>query len=321
MLHAHNGGEAFKDIVAGDRHVFVLQQGIVFCVLVDRAGEGSAEAAAVRAAVRIWNGIRVAKELLVVGISIVQTNLDDHLVPRALDHDRLGVHESFVFDQAVDKFFHAEWVNDLHRPRSILALIKECERERSIDVSQIIQAGDDALGFELDCFLENLRIWQEGDERACLLGGFDLGDHMQALLCCASLERHSMDLTIASHFDFEPLGNRVNALRADAVGSARVFVVALAVFSAGVQAGENEFHAGDAFFLVDIDGNAASVVANGNRTIRMNGHIDMGTMACQKFIDRVVKNLAHAMVERTFVGAADVHAGLFTHGLQSLEGT
>ena len=127
MLHAHNGGEAFEYIVSGDRDVFVLQQGVVFCVLVDRAGERSAEAAAVRAAVRIWNGIRVTKELLVVGVRIVQTNLDDHLVPRAFDHDRLGVNERFVFDQALYKFLHSEWVNDLYRLHAVLALINERE--------------------------------------------------------------------------------------------------------------------------------------------------------------------------------------------------
>ena len=144
---------------------------------------------------------------------------------------------------------------------------------------------------------------------------------MQFLLRCAALEGHGVDLAIARHFDFEPFGNGVHALRADAVGSARVFVVALTVFSAGVQAGEDEFHAGDAFFFVDIDGNAASVVANGNGTICMNGHIDMSAMARQKFIDRVIKNLAHAMVESSLVGSADIHTGLFAHGLESLEGT
>ena len=53
----------------------------------------------------------------------------------------------------------------------------------------------------------------------------------------------------------------------------------------------------------------------------MNGHIDMSAMARQKLIDRVIKNLANAMVESSLVGSADIHAGLFAHGIQSLEGT
>ena len=88
-----------------------------------------------------------------------------------------------------------------------------------------------------------------------------------------------------------------------------------------MQAGENEFHAGDAFLLVDINRNTAPIVPNGDRAIRMNRHIDMSAVACQKLIDRVVKNLAHAMVKRTLVCSADIHAGLFTHGFESLEGT
>jgi len=36
-------------------------------------------------------------------------------------------------------------------------------------------------------------------------------------------------------------------------------------------------------------------------------------------VDGVVQNLGNAVVQRAFIGAADIHAGLFAHGLESLE--
>ena len=36
-------------------------------------------------------------------------------------------------------------------------------------------------------------------------------------------------------------------------------------------------------------------------------------------VDGVVENLGNTVVERPLIGAADVHAGLFAHGLEALE--
>ena len=289
--------------------------------MIDRAGEGSAEAAAVRAAIGIRNGIRVAEELLVVGVRVVEADLDHDLVARAFNHDRLRVNDGFVLDQAANELFDALGVNDLERLGIIESLVEEGERQRGVDVGQVVEAGDDALGFELDGLLENFRVRHEGDQRAGLLFGFHLGDDMEALLGDAALERHRMDIAIAGNLDFEPFGNGIHALGSHAVGAAGVFVISLAVFAARVEAGEDEFHAGNAFLFVDVDWNAAAVVADGDRAIRVDGHIDVGAMAGEKFVHRVVKHLADAVVESALIGAADIHAGLFANGLEALERT
>ena len=141
---------------------------------------------------------------------------------------------------------------------------------------------------------------------------------MQLLLGCSALERHRVDFSVAGYLDLKPLRYSINALRSYAMCAAGVFVVALAVFATRVQAGQHELHARDAFLFVYVHGNTTPVIANGNRAVGMDRHIDVGAVACQKFIDRVVKNLAHAVVEGPLVGAADIHARLFANSLEAL---
>jgi len=70
---------------------------------------------------------------------------------------------------------------------------------------------------------------------------------------------------------------------------------------------------------VDVDGDAAAVVPDRDRAVDMDGHIDPLAVPGQMLVDRVVEDLRDAVVEGSFIGAADVHSGLFSDGLQALE--
>ncbi len=97
------------------------------------------------------------------------------------------------------------------------------------------------------------------------------------------------------------------------------FITALAVFSAGVQRRQNQFHAGDFILRMNVHRDAASVVADRNRTVHVNGHLNFVAVPRQMLVHRIVQDLAHAMVQRPLVRAADIHAGLLADGLQPLQ--
>ena len=46
-----------------------------------------------------------------------------------------------------------------------------------------------------------------------------------------------------------------------------------------------------------INRDTASVVRDGDRVIDVDGHIDMGRVASQRFVDRVVHHLVHQMMQ------------------------
>ena len=74
-------------------------------------------------------------------------------------------------------------------------------------------------------------------------------------------------------------GQRVDDGDADAVQSAGDLVGILVEFSAGVQLGHDDFGRGNAFTLVNVDGNAAAVVAHGDRTVGVEDDVDRA-VAC-----------------------------------------
>ena len=190
-----------------------------------------------RASIWVGDCVCVAKELLVVGVRVVQADLNDHFVPCALDHDGLWMDESFVLNQSVDKLLHSSRVENLHRLGPLLAFIEKSERERRVDIREVVEAGNDALGLELNRFLEDFGIRHEGDECPRLLCGFHLGDDMQLLLGCSALERHRVDFPLTGYLHLKPLRDSINTLRSHTMCAAGVFVVSLAVFAARVQTG------------------------------------------------------------------------------------
>ena len=231
------------------------------------------------------------------------------------------MHERLVLGKPPHVFLHAARMLNLRGPRALGALVNEGERERRVDIREVVQPRDDALRFELDRLQENLRVRHEGDQRPGVLFRLHLRNDVQLLLCRPALKRHRVNLPIARDLDLEPLAHRVHALRADAVRAAGIFVISLPVFAARMQLGQHQFHAGYALLLVDVHRDAAPVVADGNRPVAVDGHVDVRAVPGEEFVHRVIEHLGHTMMQRALVRSADVHARLFPHRFEPFEGT
>ena len=134
----------------------------------------------------------------------------------------------------------------------------------------------------------------------------------------APLKFHLINLAVARNLHLEPFADRIHALGAHAVRAAGKFITALAVFAAGMQRRQHHLHAGNTVLRMNIHRDAASVVADGNRAVHMNGHFNLIAMTRQMFVHGIVQHLADAMMQRAFIRAADVHARLLAHSLQPL---
>lgn len=93
-------------------------------------------------------------------------------------------------------------------------------------------------------------------------------------------------------------------------------VVFIVEFTAGVQAGEDEFDAGDFFFGMNIHRHAATIIADLAATVGMQGHADTFGVAGQCFVHRIVDHFLRQMVGAGCVG---VHAGAAFDRIQTRE--
>ena len=68
-----------------------------------------------------------------------------------------------------------------------------------------------------------------------------------------------------------------------------------------------------------IDRDAAAVVGDGQKTVGGQFDLDEGGVPGQGLVHGVVDDFGEQMVQRLFVGAADIHAGPAAHRLQAFQ--
>ena len=96
-------------------------------------------------------------------------------------------------------------------------------------------------------------------------------------------------------------------------------VPAAAELAAGVEDGKDYLQGGLARLGLDIHRNAPAVVGNGDGIARVDSHSDIGAVAGQSLVNRVIHNLIHQVVQAGLRGGADIHTRALAHRLQALQ--
>ena len=135
----------------------------------------------------------------------------------------------------------------------------------------------------------------------------------------AALEFLRVDLAVAADLDAHRLREGIDDRRPHAVEAAGDLVGSAAELPACVEGGHDGFEGGPAGGCVQVCGDAATVVADGDGVVFVERDEDMIAIVGHGLVDGVVHDLVHEMVEATLVGAADVHAGPPANGLQPFE--
>ena len=133
-----------------------------------------------------------------------------------------------------------------------------------------------------------------------------------------------MLFAVAPDGELEPFAERIDDADADAVEAARdlvgVVVAGVLELTPGVELGHDDFGSRYAFFGMNPGWNAPAVVLDRDRSVGVQLDEDPVAMPRQRFVDRIVADLEHHMVEAgAVVGVANVHAGAFAHRVEALE--
>ena len=124
---------------------------------------------------------------------------------------------------------------------------------------------------------------------------------------------------VAGDFELEPVGERVDHRHTDAVEAAGNFVSVAIKFSAGVQDGEDDFGGRTLFRGVHVDRNAAAVVDHGDGIVGVHGDVDFVGVTGHGFVDGIVHNFPHQVVQTHLAGGTDVHGGTQPNGFEPAE--
>ncbi len=319
-LHRQHAGQAFAHVVAGGLDLGLLGQFVVGDVLVDDAGHRRAQPGQVRAAVALRDVVGEAQHAFAVAVVPLHRHFhaDRHAARRGLGGNRehVGVQHGLAAVDVFDEALHAA------REREVLflalALVDQADLHAIVQERQLAQALGEDLVVILDVG-EDDGVGQEAHFGAALVGR---ARHRQRRDALALAEFHLVHLAVAADGQAQPFGQRVDAGHAHAVQAARDLVRVLVELAAGVQLGHDDFRRAAVEFVVLVDGrrDAAAVVGHGDGVVGVDRDDDVVAIAGQGFVDGVVDDFEHHVVQAGAVGrVADVHAGALAHGLQPFE--
>ena len=166
--------------------------------------------------------------------------------------------------------------------------------------------------------LENLPVGEKCHLRARLpLPGFP-GDLHRRLRVSAFIFLEP-EFPVLVHLHLKPLAQRVHDRYPDAVQSARHLVGVLVELSPRMEHRHDDLERGPFFSLVKVCRYTAPVVQHGDGSVFVDRHVDIAGKSRERFVDRVVDNLVHKVVEAANAHVADVHRGPPANGLEALE--
>ncbi|EAQ28787.1 hypothetical protein NAP1_14348 [Erythrobacter sp. NAP1] len=332
QFDADNRCQAFAHVFTRKRDLRLRQEPRTLGIVVERAGQRGAEGGKVRAPVALRDVVGEAQHIFVVAVVPFQSDVD-------ADPVLLGRNRNRVLDQcflvAVEPLYEcgdAAFVEQVMLDRLFVAQVADEDTHARIEESELAIAVLKLFEVELGHVLESVGRGLEGHARALLVAVvvgilFDLGRiafDFEAVHRIAMLKAHPMLLAITPDDELEPFGQRVHDRHAHAVKAARhlvgVVVGGVFEFTACVKLGHDDLCCRHAFFLVHVDRNAAAIVFDRNAAIGVQFDQNEVTMPCERFVDGVVRNLEHHVVQaRAIVGVADIHARALTHCVQALE--
>jgi hypothetical protein len=149
-----------------------------------------------------------------------------------------------------------------------------------------------------EIILDVLEGFRRGLERH--LGATPAGriaDHLERRDRIAMGEFDVVFLVVAPDAQAELARQRVDDGDADAVQAAGNLVGILVELTAGMELGHDDLGRRNTFALMDVDGNAAAVVAHGDGIVGIEDHVDASGMARERFVDRVVDDLVDHMMQ------------------------
>ena len=255
------------------------------------------------------------EDRLLVGGVPLHRHLERALAALALEEDDLRVQRLLVLVEVADEVLDAAFVLEL----DLLALgplVAQHDVQAAGQEGRLAQPLHERVEVEL-LDVEDVRVGQEGDRRAGLVGRLALLQRAERRAARVVLAPH---VTFAADLDVQLLAQRVDDRHADAVQAAgHLVAAAVAELAAGVQDRQHDLDGGLLLLLHHLDGDAAALVAHRDRVVGVDRHLDGVVVARQRLVDRVVDHLVDEVVQAALAGRADVHARSLANSLQAFE--
>ena len=313
-LHGHHRGKTFAGIVTRGRHRRLLRQPFPLDVLIEGAGEAGAETRQVGATIPLRHVVGVGEHLLLVAVVPLHGHFHANLVIPLFGEMEERVEGRLVHVEELDEGAQAAFVAE---PIFLAgAFVLEADGDAVVQERELPEALGQHVVMELDV-AENVRRGLEEALGALALG---LAHRRERRIGHPGAVGLLIDAAIAPHGEPKLLRKRVHHGNAHPVQAAGHLVAVVVELTAGVQRGHDDLGGGHPLLGMNVHRNAAAVVRHRDGFARVQDDVDFVAVAGQGFIDGVIDQLLHHVVQpRAVLGVADVHARPLAHGIQAAQ--
>ncbi len=311
QLDADHRGDALAHVLSGQRLGLLFKKVVRVRIIVDRPGQRGLEPDQMRATLPCIDVVRERENVFGISVVVLKRHFQDHVRLLYLDEDRL-VQRGFGLVQVLHERDNPALITKdflLFAP-----LVGERDGEAFIEKCQLPQP----LGQHIEAEIERLKdlpVRLEGDLRAALLG---LPRDLQGSKRFAPLVPLLEDLAFLPDFQLQPFRERINDRDAYAVQSARDGIRSLLELSSGMEHRQRHFRSRFVLRGMHAGRNAPAVVDDGDAAVQVDGRFDLVPEPCHVLVDAVVHRLVDEVVQPVHAGAADIHRGTFSYGVESL---
>ena len=250
-----------------------------------------------------------------IAVVILEGDFGDGVVLGAAEVNDLLMDGGLILVDVTDELPDAALVAHGFALLFAFPLILDADAQARVQESLLPHTGMENL-IVIDRVVKHLRVGLEADGGA---GFIRLAHHMDSLGDLAPGEGHLVDFSFLVDLNLQPFGQSIDHRGAHAVEAAGDLIAPAAELAAGVQNGENNFQSTLAGLLLNVYGDAAAVIGDGDDIPLLNANLNVVTEPGQGLIDGVIHNFINQVVQTRGGGGADVHARPLAHRLQALQ--
>jgi hypothetical protein len=128
-----------------------------------------------------------------------------------------------------------------------------------------------------------------------------------------------MGLSVEVHLDHKTLTEGVDDRETNTMQATRDLVASTAELATRMEGGEHDLQRGFPRGRMHSHRDSATVVKNRHGLVRVQHDLDRVAPAGEGFVDAVVDELDHKVVQATEIRGSDVHPGASANGFETLE--
>ena len=314
-FHRNHRRQAFPCIIPRRVGFFLFQEAFLVHIAVQGTGQRRPETGQVRAAIALGNIVGKAENVFLIGIIPLHGHFHRNTVflPLKIEVEDL-VEGGFVGIQVADKSTQPALI--LEHIFIAAALIHQVDTHPGVQKAQLTQPLGEDIVVELD-IAEGFRGRAEMHSGTA---GIRRSHHFQGVGGHTVVINLLVNLTITANCQLQFFRQGVHHRHAHTVQATGHLVGVVVELTAGVQHRHDHFGSAHAFFFVQLGRNTTAIILDGHGFIRVDNHFDLGAKPGKRFIDGVIHDLKHHMMQaRAIICITDIHAGTFTYGIQSFQ--